>query len=140
MFKGNNMYYAELNEKNIVKAVSSLSTEVIETFMIRIESYDTALLGMTWDGSTFIPSPPVEVWVIPNYEFRARFTYDQRVAIYTLARTDVDVQVLVADMDNFPQINLQGPETTKGVADLVTAGILTQAEADVILTPKIVQG
>jgi hypothetical protein len=44
-------YYAQINEENICMAVSELSGDMSEyPNLIRIESYDTSLLGKKWNG------------------------------------------------------------------------------------------
>ncbi len=53
-------YYAVIDEKNICKEISQLSGEVLENYMIEIESYQTELLGKMWTGSEWVdnPNPP----------------------------------------------------------------------------------
>ncbi|NMF01487.1 hypothetical protein [Aneurinibacillus aneurinilyticus] len=54
--------YAQLNESNIVVGISQLSNKVDLSNMILLESYDTSLLGATYDEESgeFVPAPPPE--------------------------------------------------------------------------------
>lgn len=49
------MIYAQLDDNNTVIGISELAAEVIQANMIEIASYDTNLLGCTYDNGTFIP-------------------------------------------------------------------------------------
>jgi hypothetical protein len=50
-------YYAQINDDNIVTGVSHLSGEVSRDNLISIPSYDTSLIGKTWDGVSFQDAP-----------------------------------------------------------------------------------
>jgi len=52
--------YAELDENGRCKAVSKLSGEVIKDTMIRINEYDTSLLGMKYNNGTWEEVPMEE--------------------------------------------------------------------------------
>lgn len=47
-----NYFYAQLNEQNICVGVSSLSGEMKQDFMIRIDSMNSELLGMKYIRET----------------------------------------------------------------------------------------
>ena len=56
-------YYAQINEKNICVAVSELARDMSEySSLLRIESFDTSLLGKRWTGSGWeeVPEPTSE--------------------------------------------------------------------------------
>ena len=59
------MFYAELDENNICKAVSDLTGEVIAETMISLETYDTSFLGKkyvdgVWEEVPQEPTPEPE--------------------------------------------------------------------------------
>ena len=58
--------YAELDENGRCKAVSELSGEVIKDTMIRIDEYDTSLLGMKYNNGTWEEVPVEEVAAEPS--------------------------------------------------------------------------
>lgn len=51
------MFYAQINEENVVTGVSQLKGEVSQDNMIPILSYDTDLLGKIWNGVSFSDAP-----------------------------------------------------------------------------------
>ncbi|WIF95111.1 hypothetical protein [Caminicella sporogenes] len=53
-------YYAQLDENNICIGVSELSGEVDAPNMIKIESFDTSLLGKKYEDRKFIEVPKTE--------------------------------------------------------------------------------
>jgi len=55
------MFYAQIDENNIVIGVSQLSGEILLPNLIPIPSYDESLLGKIWNGATFENAPE------PNY-------------------------------------------------------------------------
>jgi hypothetical protein len=58
------MIYAVLNNSGIVKGVSDLVGEVVDSKMIEIPTFDQTLIGKKWNGATFVPSgivPPAPV-------------------------------------------------------------------------------
>lgn len=45
-------YYAQINEENICVAVSELSGDMSEySNLLKIESFDTSLMGKKWNGT-----------------------------------------------------------------------------------------
>ena len=46
--------YAELNENNICKAVSELSSEVDKPTMVLLDSFDTSLLGKKYENEKWV--------------------------------------------------------------------------------------
>lgn len=58
------MFYAELDENNICKAVSQLGGEVDKPTMIPLDSYDTSLLGKRYDNGEWYNVERLE----PEYE------------------------------------------------------------------------
>ncbi len=84
------MIYAELNNDNVVKGISELTSEVVNAKMIEIPAFDTSLMGKKWNGNIFVPSgivlpPPVD----PFADIRAK-----------LNKIEADLVEIKADMKN----------------------------------------
>lgn len=65
--------------------------------------------------------------------FTRRFPRDKYPVILDAAEQNTDLAEYLDDLDNAPLVWLGSPKTQAGIASLVAAGLLTQAEADVIL-------
>jgi len=66
-------------------------------------------------------------------EFRQRFSMDEKVAIYELARESVLVQIFVDDMNTADIIDIEYSETIEGMTVLNSAGILTDERYDELM-------
>ena len=66
-------------------------------------------------------------------EFRQRFSMDEKVAIYELARVSVLVQIFVDDMNSADFIDIEYSETIEGMTILNSAGILTDERYDELM-------
>jgi len=87
-----------------------------------------------WDATTktvvsVTPAPPPNY--IPSYQFANLFTAAELQAIKQSA--DANVQKFFTMATLAPQVNLNDPITQNGVNYLVTVGILTQVNANLIL-------
>lgn len=71
---------------------------------------------------------------ISVYEFRKRFTLDEKVAIKS--STDPVIQVFQDDMNSLTTVNLLDEDLKSGMDYLVSKNILTQSRADEILKVK----
>ncbi|RKD22462.1 hypothetical protein SAMN02745883_00683 [Caminicella sporogenes DSM 14501] len=56
----NKYYYAQLNNENICIGVSELSGEINSSNLIKIERFDTSLLGKKYENGEFIEVPKTE--------------------------------------------------------------------------------
>lgn len=56
-------YYAQIGTDSICHAVTQTAGEIIQSDMIRLDSYDTGLLGKQWANGAWIdpPTPTDEV-------------------------------------------------------------------------------
>ena len=96
--------------------------------------------GDTWDGTSFSPAatepepeaPPKTV--LTKLEYMDRFTDVELAAIYTMAKTDVNVEVWLEKFKATPEINLLDPRVTIGLEVLHTAGLLTAGRVIEILS------
>ena len=89
----------------------------------------------TWDATqktvvTRSPPPPS----IPTYQFIMLFNPDEHAAI--AASTDSRVQQFLMALNTTQITNLADPMIVNGVNYLVSLGLLTQANADLILSGK----
>jgi hypothetical protein len=71
--------------------------------------------------------------ILSRYEFRSLFTFQEIQAITTAAKTDVAIEVFMESMRVAEEINLDYPETSQGLAYLVSLGLITQEKMDNIL-------
>lgn len=46
-------YYAQLNDKGICCSISDLASEMTESCLIAIDSFDESYMGKLWDGETW---------------------------------------------------------------------------------------
>lgn len=70
------------------------------------------------------------VRVISTLEFMERIPKAKRVAIRQAARENADLDDWLDLLRAAQEVNLDDPRTVDGVAAMVAAGLLTQAEAD----------
>ncbi len=106
---------------------------------------DTAGIGWTWTGTELVPPvqeevPPVEpppTTIITKLAFRNRFTQAEKVALYTAAETNVPIRVYLDDVNAATFIDLSRPDTSIGVQQLESAGLLAPGRANEILTAPV---
>lgn len=82
-------YYAQIDENNICIAVSDLSGKVTADNMLRLETYDTSLLGKKYNNSVWeeVPKPEPEPTQLDRIELQVKTSYaeaqNQAVDQYT---------------------------------------------------------
>jgi len=114
------MYYAQINEQNVVAAVTETAQEINAPHMILIGSYDTSLLGSVYTSGGFVKPPaPLELRRITVGAFFDRFG-DKKWSI--LSDTNVSVQALIKDAGVRAYINLDDPQVRTGLNMVKTAG------------------
>lgn len=97
-------------------------------------AYAEIVVGTTGSGSALPPVPPAPLPpVISAIEFMNKFTYDEKLAITALGLTDPEVRLWYDQLIVSLSVSVSDPRVMAGVANLVTAGVLTQARADEIL-------
>lgn len=77
-------------------------------------------------------TPPVNTHVLLEYELRRRFTTEEKVSIYELAKTNTVVQVWLDDLRARGSVDLAGQEAIDAFTGFVALGIMSQARADEI--------
>ena len=82
---------------------------------------------------TYTIRPLKKKTIFTPREFRQRFTMDEKVAIYELAREAVLVQIFVDDMNTADFIDIENSETIEGMTILNSAGILTDERYDELM-------
>lgn len=80
----------------------------------------------SWAESTNVDRIPVSAFV-------RRFPGAAMDAVNAAAATDATVAAILAQLDAVQTVRLGHPTTTQGVGYLVSAGLLTQAQADAVL-------
>ena len=84
-----NYYYAQIDENNICIAVSDLSGKVTADNMLRLETYDTSLLGKKYNNGVWeeVPKPEPEPTQLDRIELQVNTSYveaqNQAVDQYT---------------------------------------------------------
>lgn len=73
--------------------------------------------------------------IISKLAFRNRFTQAEKVAIYTAAKTSVDIQIWIDDLNSAITVDLYDAFTIAGVKALETAGLIAVGRSAIILTP-----
>lgn len=84
-----NYYYAQIDENNICIAVSDLAGKVTADNMLRLETYDTSLLGKKYNNGVWeeVPQPEPEPTQLDRIELQVNTSYaeaqNQAVDQYT---------------------------------------------------------
>jgi hypothetical protein len=127
------MYYAQLTN-GIVTSVTETSGELPESAnLIAISSYDTSLIGHTYDGTHFNPPIIVPTKLVPAIDFKLRFAAQERIAIY--ASTDdfvIDFRQLLDD-PRLQNVDVMLPTTIDAIDYLVSLTLLESSRKDAIL-------
>lgn len=74
---------------------------------------------------------------VTRLAFRNRFTPAEKTALYTAAKTNVDIQIYLDDLAAATFIDLQRPDTRASVQALETAGLLAAGRAAAILDTPV---
>ena len=90
-------------------------------------------IGKASVSVTYTIRPLKKKTIFTPREFRQRFSMDEKVAIYELARVSVLVQIFVDDMNSADFIDIEYSETIEGMTILNSAGILTDERYDELM-------
>lgn len=97
---------------------------------------DTAGIGWTYSNGVFaapvIPEPPV-TRSITVLAFRSRFTQAEKQAIYTAAKSSVDLQIWLDDLAVATEVILDDDRTLAGLQAMESAGFIGAGRAAEIL-------
>lgn len=87
---------------------------------------------MLWNPSTLDFDNPRPAPQKQHKEFLLRFTFNEHVALRTLASTDVQVSVWIERMELRERVDQSTPEFKQGMIALVEKGVLKPARAKAI--------
>lgn len=128
--------YAQLNDVSVCISVSTLAAPIDRADMIPLEDADYSIVGKVWNGETFedgpvVPAPAVRT--LTKLQFRNRFTFAEKQAIYAAAEASVDIRIFLDDINAAEEINLDDPATQFGVMALEGAGLIATGRGAEIL-------
>jgi len=129
-------FYAQISD-NVVIGISQLAGSVSASDMIPIASLTAVSTGDVYDPETETFSTPDPVSTprlrLTKLEFRNQFSFAEKQAIYTAARSVVDVEIFLDDLMAAEYIDVDSAETIGGVQALETATLIGTGRADEIL-------
>ena len=137
------MKYAVIEDGVVVNTVEAEAKLVAEW----VACPDSAGVEWTYDGVSFtapvLPEPPPAQPLdygtqITRLAFRNRFTSAEKVALYTAAASSIPIKIYLDDLAAATFVDLSRADTIASVGALVTAGLLTQNRATVILTTLVI--
>lgn len=97
-----------------------------------------AFLAYSTGATLPSPSDPnPQLPYITRLAFRSRFTNAEKLALYTAAETNKQLQVFLDDLAAATYIDLTRPDTIAGITFLETAGLLAAGRASEILSTVI---
>lgn len=113
-------YYAQLNDDEIVVAVTQVTAEIEGVNMIALETYDTSVIGKRYNRDTQefedVPAPepvaPVWEWYIDIGPFFDRFG---AAKMAVLTSSDAGVQAILKDTQARKWLDLRLPEIEQSV-------------------------
>lgn len=77
------------------------------------------------------PAPTPSKRVLTKYEMRQRFSFSERVALYS--STDAGVRVILDDLQSVSEINLDDPAIGMSLEYLLSKGLITESKKAGIL-------
>jgi hypothetical protein len=133
------MYYAQITN-GVVTAITETHGEYTTQGMIPLGTFDTSLLGYTWDGNTFTAPEPVPApadpceWLIDLGPFYDRFGA-AKMAVLTSA--DAGVKAIIADLNIRKWVDLQRADVATGLAYVGThvPSVDAALQAAILTTP-----
>lgn len=96
---------------------------------------ETTLGRATLRKVTGTPSAPTPRTITTRLGFMGRFTTPELVAIYTAAKTSVELEIWLDKLRAAQEIDTADGRTVEGVVQLEAAGLIAQGRADAILEP-----
>lgn len=117
---------ATYNEQTVMGTHSEV-VMLSDRLIAPIDAEDAA-----WAQPAPYTGPPVPQ-MLTALDFRRRFTMEEKVAIYTVAKTEVALQVFLDDLAVSTFVDINDPITQAGVQMLEQAGVLAVGRANEIL-------
>ena len=133
-------FYAQINEDNIVVAISQLRDEINEPTLISINDYDESILDKKWNGTSFEdlpvlePIPESSEHQISKMQFLALFTDAELVSILATAKDNIALSLYIFKMQVTSYIDLSDDVTIQALNGLQTFGLLTSERVAQILS------
>lgn len=127
------MKYALIDGTTIIQTLKASYTP--ESPWVQVPA--AAEPGGTWDGSTYtapVPADPEPRMRLSVREFREQFTAAEKTAIYTAAKSSVEIEVWLDDLRSVTYVDLDFPQTIASVQGLESAGLIGAGRADEILS------
>ena len=129
-------FYAQISD-NVVVGVSQVKDTISAANMIPIASLTAVSTGDVYDPETETFSTPDPVSTprlrLTKREFRNKFTFAEKQAIYTAAETSVDIRIFLDDLMAAEYIECDNSDTVASVSALETATLIGTGRADEIL-------
>lgn len=128
-------FYASINKSGKVVGVQQSPSEINAQSLVEIDSLDESLIGKVYQNGRFADdtTPPAPRLRLSVREFREQFTQAEKQAIYTAAKSSVDVEVWLDDLRSVSYVDLDFPQTIASVRGLEDAELLGTGRADEIL-------
>lgn len=88
-----------------------------------------------WDPTTvsFVEKDGVNRRLISKLDYMNRFTDAELVAVYTAAKTNINVEIWLEKFKLSAEVNLDDPRTIAGIQSLETLGLISAGRAAEIL-------
>lgn len=138
-----------LIQNYVVVAIEDLTDEQVEEKGLLYQNVilvdnltPPAQIGWLFDGNKLHPADGVAVSSkkITRLSFRNRFTLQEKGAIYTVAKTNVGIQVWLDDLAAATFVDLARADTIATVNQLAAYGFITSARAAEILNTPVTPG
>lgn len=118
------MFYAQINNDNVVIAMTETYGVINAPHMIEIQDMSIDLRGKIWNGTSFEnpppPPPPVYARYIDIGPFYDRFG-TAKYAV--LASTNANVQMVIKDIQIRKWVDLDSPQVAAGIDLIIAAGV-----------------
>lgn len=127
--------YNQLVESGLCVGYSDLAEAVNDARLIPAadETEAAGRIGKRWTGTAWEAVAQAPNPVITKLAFRERFTQDEKVALYTAAKSEVRIQIWLDDLDAAQDLRLDDPRIIAGVQMLESQGMIGAGRAGEIL-------
>lgn len=127
-------FYASVDSDSRVVGVQQSPVKLSGPNLVPVDGLEESLIGKVYQGGQFVDDPAPRVRTrLSVREFREQFTMAEKQAIYTAAKTNVDVEVWLDDLRSVSYVDLDFPQTVTSVQALEAAGLIGEGRADEIL-------
>lgn len=127
------MRYGLIENGEVVNVIAADPGAVAELPGTYVELTGGAGIGWGWDGSTFSEPVVQKRLRLSVREFREQFTAAEKSAIYTAAKSVIDVEVWLDDLRSVEWVDLDFQQTIDSVNGLEAAGLIGTGRAAEIL-------